>query len=47
MFLQKHVYNLCSSQTTPKYNAWVDEALRYKLEVPACFFTNLILLAAL
>jgi hypothetical protein len=32
MFLQTHVYNLCSYQTTPKYNAQLDEALRHKLE---------------
>jgi len=32
MFLQTHVYNLCSYQMTPKYNALLDEALCHKLD---------------
>jgi len=32
MFLQTHVYNLCSYQMTPKYNAQLHEALHHKLE---------------
>ena len=47
MFLQTHVYNLCSYQTTPKYNAQLVEALHFKPEVHIWFSTDLILPAAL
>jgi len=46
MFMQMQVCNLCSYQTTPKYNAQLVEALCYK-PVHVRFFTGLILPAAL